>query len=302
MGFVARHRLALWATAWIAAIVLALWLARGALPVFGIAIALAFILDPPVTALQRRGVPRLAGILLVYLAAVLVVIGLGWLFIPPLIEQVQRFIEELPTLGAQILEWEEAIVEWLTSLPLPDPIREALDTIIESGQQAIISLVEAFVGPLLSLIARTAAFVVGLVVIPVWLLYVLKDRERLPGPGRDAVGRGGLDEGGIGLGPKRREAAGTVLGVEGVEGEEAEVVAEHPARADRVGEGDGFLEHEVAGHAVGGALGVAAVDRQQREVDTMGSDGYSLISTSMGCALVFTSFRSMTDHGMRSKA
>jgi predicted PurR-regulated permease PerM len=180
MGFVARHRLALWATFWIAAVVLALWLARGALPVFGIAIALAFVLDPPVTALQRRGIPRLAGILLVYLAAIVIVIGLGWLLIPPLIEQVQRFIEQLPELAAQLLAWEEAIVEWLTSLPLPDPIREALDTIIESGQQALIALVEAFVGPLISLIARTAAFVVGLVVIPVWLLYVLKDRERLP--------------------------------------------------------------------------------------------------------------------------
>ncbi len=49
-----------------------------------------------------------------------------------------------------------------------------------SGQQAVIGLLEAIVGPLLSLIARTAGFIVGLVVIPVWLLYVLKDRERLP--------------------------------------------------------------------------------------------------------------------------
>jgi predicted PurR-regulated permease PerM len=180
MGFVARHRLALWAMFWIGLVVLALWLARGALPVFGIAIALAFVLDPPVTALQRRGVPRLAGVLLVYLAAVFVVIGLGWLFVPPLIEQLQRFIEELPTLASQLLAWEEAFVAWLLSLPLPDPIREALDTILESGQQALIALVEAFVGPLINLIARTAAFVVGLVVIPVWLLYVLKDREKLP--------------------------------------------------------------------------------------------------------------------------
>jgi predicted PurR-regulated permease PerM len=55
-----------------------------------------------------------------------------------------------------------------------------MDTIIESGQQAVIALLEAVVGPLLSLIARTAGFIVGLVIIPVWLLYVLKDRERLP--------------------------------------------------------------------------------------------------------------------------
>jgi predicted PurR-regulated permease PerM len=179
-SFIGRHRLGLWVTAAIAVIVLALWLARGALPVFAIAIALAFLLDPPVTALQRRGVPRLAGILVVYVVVVVVVVGLGFLLFPPLIEQLKRFLEELPSLASQIIAWEEQVVAWLESLPLPPPIREALDTIIQSGQEAVIGLLEAIVGPLLSLIARTAGFIVGLVVIPVWLLYVLKDRERLP--------------------------------------------------------------------------------------------------------------------------
>jgi predicted PurR-regulated permease PerM len=180
MEWVARHRLGLFVTFAIVLIVLALWLARGALPVFGIAIALAFLLDPPVTALHRRGVPRLAGILIVYVLVVFVVVALGVILLPPLFEQLQRFLEELPALASLFISWEEAIVAWLAALPLPEPIRDALDTIIQSGQQAVIGLLEAIVGPLLSLIARTAGFIVGLVVIPVWLLYVLKDRERLP--------------------------------------------------------------------------------------------------------------------------
>jgi len=180
MGFIARHRLGLFVTFAIALLVLVLWLARGALPVFGIAIALAFLLDPPVTGLQRRGIPRLAGILLVYVAVVVTVVALGVLLVPPLIDQLKRFLEELPVLAAAFVAWEEAIVAWFAELPLPDPIRDAMDSIIESGQQAMITLLEAIVGPLLSVIARTAGFVVGLVLIPVWLLYVLKDRERLP--------------------------------------------------------------------------------------------------------------------------
>jgi predicted PurR-regulated permease PerM len=180
MGFIARHRLGLFVTFAILVVALALWLARSALPVFTIAIALAFLLDPPVTALQRRGVPRLAGILVMYLTVVVAVVGLGWLLLPPLFDQFRLFLEELPTLAAQIVAWEEAVVAWLAGLPLPDPIREALDSIVESGQQAVVSLLEAIVGPLLSVIARTAGFVIGLVVVPVWLLYVLKDRETLP--------------------------------------------------------------------------------------------------------------------------
>jgi predicted PurR-regulated permease PerM len=181
MGFVARHRLELFVTFAILLVALALWLARSALPVFAIAIALAFLLDPPVTALHRRGVPRVAGILLVYVAVVAALIGLGWLLLPPLFDQLRRFLEQLPTLAAQFVAWEEGLMDWLTGLPLPDPIRDALDSVIGSGQQAVVTLLEAIVGPLLSLIARTAGFVVGLVVVPVWLLYVLKDRERLPG-------------------------------------------------------------------------------------------------------------------------
>ena len=180
MGFVARHRLELFVTFAIVLVAAALWLARSALPVFAIAIALAFLLDPPVTALHRRGVPRVAGILLVYVAVVAAVIGLGWLLLPPLFDQLRRFLEQLPTLAAQFVAWEQALVDWLTSLPLPEPIRDALDSIIESGQQAVVTLLEAIVGPLLSLIARAAGFVFGLVVVPVWLLYVLKDRQRLP--------------------------------------------------------------------------------------------------------------------------
>jgi predicted PurR-regulated permease PerM len=180
MGFVARHRLELFVTFAIVLLAAVLWLARSALPVFAIAIALAFLLDPPVTALHRRGVPRLAGILLVYVAVVAAVIGLGWLLLPPLFDQLRRFLEQLPTLAAQFVAWEQTLVDWLFSLPLPEPIRDALDSIIESGQQAVVTLLEAIVGPLLSLIARAAGFVFGLVVVPVWLLYVLKDRERLP--------------------------------------------------------------------------------------------------------------------------
>ncbi len=181
MEFISRHRLGLFVSFTIAIVALVLWEARGALPVFGIAIALAFLLDPPVTALNRRfGVPRIAGILLVYVVVVVGAIGLGFLLIPPLFDQIRRFLEDLPNLASQFIAWEQAIVDWLTGLPLPEPIREALDTVIKSGQQAVIGLLETIVGPLLSVVARTASFVVGLVVVPVWLAYVLKDRERLP--------------------------------------------------------------------------------------------------------------------------
>src|SRR5687767_11854647 len=57
---VRRHRQAIFACFMIVVVLLLLWQARGALPAFFIGLALAFVLDPGVTALARWGVPRWA--------------------------------------------------------------------------------------------------------------------------------------------------------------------------------------------------------------------------------------------------
>ncbi|HEX8034505.1 MAG TPA: AI-2E family transporter [Ktedonobacterales bacterium] len=58
-----------------------------------IAIFLAVALNPAVDWLQRRHIRRSVAVLLVYLAFVLVVIGLGALVVPPLVVQVQALID-----------------------------------------------------------------------------------------------------------------------------------------------------------------------------------------------------------------
>ena len=65
-----RRRQAIFAFAMIVLVLAILWIARGALPAFFIGLALAFILDPAVTLLARRGVPRWAGILIMYVAVI----------------------------------------------------------------------------------------------------------------------------------------------------------------------------------------------------------------------------------------
>src|SRR5262245_44101660 len=97
-----RHRQALFALFMIAVVLLILWLARGALAAFFIGLALAFVLDPGVTALARRGVPRWAGVLISYVAAVAIIWGLLYFALPPISRQARELIDELPTLGAML--------------------------------------------------------------------------------------------------------------------------------------------------------------------------------------------------------
>ncbi|HYM52332.1 MAG TPA: AI-2E family transporter [Candidatus Dormibacteraeota bacterium] len=178
LAAVRRHRLGLFVLAVGVLVAWLLWTARGALPAFFIALALAFLLDPIVTLLQRRGVPRWAGVLISYAG----VVALGWALIafaiPPIARQTRDFITHLPELGASLSGIQNDLLEWYRSLPLPAELREMLDESIRNAESAFAEAVRAILGPAVSAVLRIAAFILGLIVIPVWLFFVLKDRER----------------------------------------------------------------------------------------------------------------------------
>jgi predicted PurR-regulated permease PerM len=176
-----RHRLGLFVLAVGVVLAWLLWSARGALPAFFIGTALAFILDPVVTALQRRGLPRWTGVLICYAGVVALIWALLAFAVPPIAAQTRDFIGHLPELGATISNVQHDLLAWYQSLQLPVELRATLDESIRNAEAAFGDAIRQILGPAVSTVLRTAGFVVGLVVIPVWLFFVLKDRERLPG-------------------------------------------------------------------------------------------------------------------------
>ena len=172
-----RHRQALFALAMVVLIAWLLWSARGALPAFFIGLALVFVLDPGVTALARRGVPRWAGVVVTYVALVAVIYGIVAYVLPPISRQGREFMDQLPQLGAALADWEQGLVRWYEGLPLPAEIRTMLDEQLVSTGETIGDLLRGLVAPTLNAIVGAATFLLGLVVVPVWLFFVLKDRE-----------------------------------------------------------------------------------------------------------------------------
>jgi predicted PurR-regulated permease PerM len=177
LASVQRHRQAIFALAMIVILALLLWTARGALPAFFIGLALAFVLDPAVTFLARRGVPRWAGVLVMYLALVAVIWALIAYALPPISRQATELIEHLPELGAALADVERGLADWYEGLPLPAELREMVDQQLAASGQAIADLLRGLLAPTLNAVLRAATFVLGLIVIPVWLFFVLKDRE-----------------------------------------------------------------------------------------------------------------------------
>ncbi|MEX1072247.1 MAG: AI-2E family transporter, partial [Chloroflexota bacterium] len=175
-----RHRLGILVAGTALLIAILLWSARGALPAFVIGVALAFVLDPLVTVVERRGLPRWSGVLVAYLAVAAVIWAIAAFAIAPVAQQTRDFIARLPELGAVIGDLQHGLDEWYRSLPLPVDLREALDAAIGRAEDAFAAAIREFLGPAVGTLLRTVGFVIGLVVIPVWLFYVLRDRERLP--------------------------------------------------------------------------------------------------------------------------
>ena len=172
-----RHRQAIFAVLMVGIVAILLWNARGALPAFFIGLALAFVLDPAVTLLHRRGMPRWAGVLVTYVAMVAVIWALVAYVLPPISAQGREFIDQLPQLGAAIGDVEQGLERWYRDLPLPGEVRATVDEQLAASGQAFADLLSGLLAPTLNALVRVATFILGLVVVPVWLFFTLKDRE-----------------------------------------------------------------------------------------------------------------------------
>jgi predicted PurR-regulated permease PerM len=177
LASVHRHRQAILALLMIAVVATLLWTARGALPAFFIGLALVFVLDPAVTFLSRRGVPRWAAVVITYVAVVATIWALVAYALPPISRQSREFIEALPELGNALYEVELSLVEWYERLPLPAEIRSMLDNQVMASGQALADFVRGLLAPTINALVGAAGFVLGLIIVPVWLFFVLKDRE-----------------------------------------------------------------------------------------------------------------------------
>lgn len=74
-----------------------------------ISILFATLIERPVIRLERRGVPRAAAILVLYLGLLLGIIGVSLLIVPPITSEALRFWDEAPVLLGDLAE------EWRTS-------------------------------------------------------------------------------------------------------------------------------------------------------------------------------------------
>lgn len=176
----------------VALIVIAtVWSARASLTPFAVGLALAYLVAPPVARVHRampawlrqRQVSRSLAILLVYFAALASIVGLGALIVPPVVREAQELLAQAPRLAQAAYARVERVVDTYY-IGAPDDVREVMDLVLGSDVAARVTASVADAAQRLVLdtagaVTGTVVWLLALIIVPIWLVYLLGDKDRV---------------------------------------------------------------------------------------------------------------------------
>lgn len=162
-----------------------LWQSRTVLTPFIIGLVLAYLLLPLVTKLDKK-LPRWGSILVVYAVGLGVFAGSMALIVPPAATQISEAVQSAPELYQAGREQVNRGVSWFNA-EVPPEVKAQVDTQIDRVQQTVQQNASRyaqeagnFVFSGVLSIFQTLTFLLGFLIIPFFLFYVLVDSKELP--------------------------------------------------------------------------------------------------------------------------
>jgi predicted PurR-regulated permease PerM len=140
------------------------------LPIF-IALLATTLLVPPARWLERRGVPSLLATAAVYIAALALVGAIGWLIVPPV-------VDELDELDRQLRAGVNQVGEYIVAGPFGVSERE-IERAVEQAADQIAASRGAIVSGLLSGVQLVGQLIAGLLLSAVLVFFFVKDGPQL---------------------------------------------------------------------------------------------------------------------------
>ncbi len=155
----------------VAAAALFLYRVRAVLTPFLLALALSYVMNPVVTRLSRRGAPRSAGTLIVYVGVTLVIALIAAYVVPRFLAQLERLAQVVPEQAAQIQARLVSFYARFTRFNVPGPVKDAVDEAILRVQGSIAELLRRAVTGVPALVPRMTM----LALVPVLAFYFTMD-------------------------------------------------------------------------------------------------------------------------------
>jgi predicted PurR-regulated permease PerM len=163
-----------------------LWAARPVLVPFILGLVLAYLLLPLVHWLERLMPARLhtwrvarpLSIILTYLLFVILVAGVIAFVVPVMGQQVGTFVQRLPEYSGRLQGLVDEGLQWYQK-NIPDDWKQNIEANLSDIAQGVFIRVRDSLGTVLRSVFSSFNFLVGLVIIPFWLFYVLQDESRV---------------------------------------------------------------------------------------------------------------------------
>ncbi len=180
-----RNRLLLWAA--LALLISGMiWAARKVLLPYIVGLVLAYLLLPVVNWLDRHMPEKLHGwrlarplsIVLTYLLLLILVAGIIAFFVPIIVDQVQILAENWPSLVSRVEDWGQRGLGWYTDT-IPQDWRTTIETNLKGLLDDIATALKNGLVATTSTVFSTISYVIGLIVIPFWLFYILHDESQV---------------------------------------------------------------------------------------------------------------------------
>jgi predicted PurR-regulated permease PerM len=158
------------------------WNARTALFPFVLGVAIAYVIAPAVNWIAgvlpfHRSKPYLArglAILVLYASVAGIGTGLGFLFVPGAIDEIQQFSDDLPdtvdSVQAELQEWYDDVV--------PAEHHDRVDAWLEDTGDSFAEWASDVAPGAVARVGSGFTIAIGYLTIPVWLYFTLKDHPR----------------------------------------------------------------------------------------------------------------------------
>jgi predicted PurR-regulated permease PerM len=149
-------------------------------------LVLAYLLLPLVHWLERHMPSRLhtwraarpLSIILTYLLFVILVAGLIAFVVPIMARQVGNFVERLPVYSTRLQDLVDRGLQWY-QYNIPDDWKQNIEASLADIAQGVFTRLRDSLGAMIQSVFSSFNFLVGLVIIPFWLFYVLQDESRV---------------------------------------------------------------------------------------------------------------------------
>lgn len=165
LGLLAAAAGVLWFLYWI----------RPVLTPFFLAAVLAYVLAPAVDYLERQGLGRGWGILLIYALLGLVAGGLVGFVLPGFLRELNRLTDVLPAYTVEVKNWLDNWQTRYSRAPVPPGLRQVIDDTLRGLEARALAVTEGVAGAMFGLVSG----LMNLILAPFLAFYLLVDLPRI---------------------------------------------------------------------------------------------------------------------------